>query len=133
MRSDFSNEDIEQRAVDDDKHVLLKSELLNGREHYIIESIPIKEKVRGTNYSKRLIWVDKEYFLPVKTEFYNRKGDLLKTLTQGGIKKISGIWTATKLIMETPNKKTRTLMQYFDITYNVGFKESLFNQSALKR
>jgi outer membrane lipoprotein-sorting protein len=133
MRSDFSNEDIEQRAVDDDEHLLLKSEIINDRDHFVIESTPVQEKSRSTNYSKRIIWIDKEYWLPIKIEYYNNRRQLLKTLTQGGIESIDGIWTSTKLVMETPKKKTRTLMQYFDVAYNVGLEDSLFNQSALKR
>lgn len=133
MRSDFANEDIEQRVVDDDSHTLLEETTLAGKAVYLIESTPIPAKARDTNYSKRHIWVDKDTWLAVQIEYFDRRGRLLKRLKQGGIQQIDNIWTATKLIMETPRKKSRTLMQYTDVEYNVDLADSVFQQSSLKR
>jgi len=133
MRSDFANEDIEQRAVDDDTHALIEESTVNDRPVYVIESTPIPIKVKDSNYAKRRLWVDAEYWLPVKIEYYDKRDRVLKVMTQGGIENINTIWTATKLIMETPRKKSRTLMQYFDVRYDVGLDDSVFEQSSLKR
>ncbi len=133
MRSDFANEDIEARAVDDDTHVLLEETTFDGKAVYVIESTPIPIKAKDSSYSKRKIWVDKAIWLPLQVEFYDKRGKLLKTLLNGGIEEIDGVWTATKLIMETPQRKSRTLMQYHDVTYNSGLGDELFNQSSLKR
>lgn len=133
MRSDFANEDIEQRAVDDDTHTLIEESTLNDRPVYVIESTPIPIKAKDSNYAKRKLWVDAEYWLPVKIEYYDKRDRVLKVMTQGGIENINTIWTATKLIMETPRKKSRTLMQYFDVRYDVGLDDSVFEQSSLKR
>ena len=133
MRSDFANEDIEQRAVDDDSHQLLGTGQFNGRNCYVLESTPIASKAKDSNYAKRKMWIDQEHWLTVKVEYYDKRNRLLKTLIQGGIERIDGIWTATKLIMETPRKRSRTLMQYHDVSYNTGLDDSLFQQNALKR
>ena len=133
MRSDFANEDIEQRAVDDDTHTLVEETTEGDRAVYVIESVPIPIKAADSNYAKRKLWVDKEYWVPVKIEYYDRRDRLLKTMVQGGIENIDGIWTATKLIMETPRRKSKTLMQYFDVAYNVGLTDDAFEQGALKR
>lgn len=133
MRSDFANEDIEQRAVDDDTHTLIEESTLNDRPVHVIESTPIPIKAKDSNYAKRKLWVDAEYWLPVKIEYYDKRGRVLKVMTQGGIENINTIWTATKLIMETPRKKSRTLMQYFDVRYDVGLEDNVFEQSSLKR
>lgn len=133
MRSDFSNEDMEARAIDDDTHELLEESILEGAAVYVIESIPVPEKTKDSNYAKRRIWIDKEKWLVLKIEYYDSRSRLTKQLTQGGFEEIDGIWTATKLIMETPRKKSRTLMQYSNVRYNVGLDDSAFEQSALKR
>lgn len=133
MRSDFANEDIEIRAVDDDTHTLVEETELDGVGVYVVESIPIPEKAKDSNYVKRHVWVDKEKWLALKIEYFDGRDRLIKRLTQGGLEEIDGIWTATKLIMETPRKKSRTLMQYSDVQYNVGLEDSAFDQSALKR
>ncbi len=133
MRSDFANEDIEQRAVDDDTHTLVEETTMNDRAVYVIESVPIPIKAADSNYAKRKLWIDKEYWVPVKIEYYDRRDRLLKTMVQGGIENIDGIWTATKLIMETPRRKSKTLMQYFNVAYNLGLPDDAFEQGTLKR
>lgn len=133
MRSDFANEDIEPRAVDDDTHKFIERTTLNGRDAYLVESVPIPEKAKDSSYAKRKIWVDQETMVVLQVEFFDKRDRLLKRLTQGELKQIDGIWVATKLIMETPRKNSRTLMQYSQIRYNTGLADNVFEQSSLKR
>jgi outer membrane lipoprotein-sorting protein len=131
MRSDLSNEDIETREVDDDTHTLLGDESVSGIDCWIVESIPLKQ--RDSNYAKRILWIGKETFLPVKIDFFNSRDELLKTGWFGGFKQIKGIWTYTKMMFETPSKGSRTLMQYTQYDYNLGLPDPLFEMSVLKR
>jgi hypothetical protein len=131
MRSDFANEDIEKREVDDDEHRLLRSEKFSGADCYVMERIAKKQK--DTNYSKRIVWVRKDIWLPVKIEYYNKRGKHFKTAIYGGYTEIKGIWTVTRIMVETPRKGSKTLMQYDNVDYNIGLSDSLFEQSNLKR
>ena len=131
MRSDFANEDIEKREVDDDEHKLLRYEEFSGVDCYVVERIAKKQK--DTNYSKRIVWVRKDTWLPMKVEYYNKKGKHFKTAIYGGFKEIKGIWTVTKIMAETPRKGSKTLMQYNNVDYNIGLSDSIFEQSNLKR
>lgn len=133
MRSDMANEDIEDRAVDDDLHTLIRSETLSGTDCFVIESVPRPELKKETNYSKRIQFIRKDIFLPVRIDYYDKRGKMLKTGTYGGFEQINGIWTVTKIIVETPRRKTRTLLQRSDIVYNQGLNDALFLQSNLKR
>jgi outer membrane lipoprotein-sorting protein len=118
MRSDFANEDIEKKEVDDDEHRLLRSEEFSWVDCYVVERIAKKQK--DTNYSKRVVWVRKD------TKHF-------KTAIYGGFKEIKGIWTVTKIMTETPRKGSKTLMQYNNVDYNIGLSDALFEQSNLKR
>lgn len=131
MRSDFANEDIEKREVDDDEHRLLRSEEFSGVDCYVVERIANKQK--DTNYSKRIVWVRKDTWLPVKMEYYNKRGKHFKTAIHGGYKKIGGIWTVTKIMVKTPEQNSETLMQYDNIDYDIGLSDAIFEQSHLKR
>jgi hypothetical protein len=133
MRSDMANEDIEDRAVDDDVHTLLGNESVAGADCFVIESVPRPELKKDTNYSKRVQYIRKDIYLPVRIDYYDKRGKLLKTGTHGGFKQIDGIWTITKSIVENPRRKTRTLFQRSDIVYNQGLDSALFLQSNLKR
>ena len=131
MRSDFANEHIEKREVDDDKHMLLHSEEFSGVDCYVLERIAKKQK--DTNYSKRIVWVRKDTWLPMKTEYYNKRNKHFKTAIYGGFKEIKGIWTFTKMMTEAPGKKSKTMMQYDRVDYNIGLSDAIFEQSNLKR
>ena len=131
MRSDFANEDIEKREVDDDEHKILRSEEFSGVDCYVVERVSKKQK--DTNYSKRIVWVRKDTWLPMKVDYYNKRGKHFKTAIYGGFKEIKGIWTFTKIMTETPRKGSKTLMQYDNVDYNIGLSDSLFEQSNLKR
>ncbi len=133
MRSDLANEDIEDRAVDDDVHTLLGSKTVSGALCHIVESVPRKELKKDTNYSKRVQYIRQDIFLPVRIEYYDKRERLLKIGTHGGFEEIDGIWTITKSIVETPARKTRTLFQRQDIVYNQGLDDSLFLKSNLQR
>ena len=133
MRSDLANEDLEARAVDDDIHELKGETSIHAAECYIIESVPRKELKKETNYSKRILYIRKDIYLPSVIEYYDKRGKLLKKATYGGFEEIDSIWTITKIMVETPRRKTRTLIQRSEISYNQGLEKSLFQQSNLIR
>jgi len=133
MRSDFANEDIEERSIDDDTHEFIDTATLGDREVYVVESRPIPIKASESNYAKRRISVDTETFLAHKVEYYDRRDRLIKVLSQDGFERIDGIWTATRLVMETPLRHSRTVLEYTDVRYNLGLPVSAFEQTALKR
>ncbi|MEM8767205.1 MAG: outer membrane lipoprotein-sorting protein [Pseudomonadota bacterium] len=133
MRSDFANEDIESRAVDDDVHTFIETTTFGERDVHVIESRPIPAKAKDSNYALRRTWVDAERWLALKVEYFDKRDRMIKRLSQGGVEEIDGIWTATKLIMETPRKNSRTLMQYSGVRYNMDLTDSVFEQTALER
>ena len=133
MRSDLANEDLEVRAVDDDTHTLLGEQNVHGADCFIIESVPKQELKKETNYSKRILFIRKDIYLPSVIEYYDKRGKLLKKATYGGFQEIDGIWSITRFKFETPRRKTQTLIQRSDIYYNQGLESSLFQQSNLIR
>lgn len=133
MRSCFALEDIEYRSVNADQHRFLRDDKLNGREVWVIESAAVPEKSGETGYGRRVVFVDKEYRLPSRIEYYDRRNRLVKTMMAGDFKKISGIWSAGKMIMQEEGRDSRTLLQYSDVVYNQGLDPSIFDHNSLKR
>ena len=131
MRSDMANEDIEKRAVADDEQNLLRNETVDGKECWVVEYVPVDPSETG--YSKRIAWVRQDIHLPVRIEYYDKRRKLLKTALYGGFQEIDGIWSHTRMIMTTPRKKTRTMVQITDIEYNTGLPDTFFEQSNLTR
>jgi outer membrane lipoprotein-sorting protein len=130
MGSDFNYEDLGDRDLDADVHKLVKEEKFNNRDCYVIESVP---KNKRYMYSKRVGWIDKESLLPVKVDYYDRRGRHIKQLTCSGIEKIDNIWTWTSIKMENIKKKHSTVLEFSDVKYNQKISDDFFTERYLKR
>ncbi len=104
-------------------------ELFQDMECYVVESIP---KDKKDAYSKIVSWVDPKRWIILKAEYYNRRGEHLKTqLLKWEL--IQDIWTATNRVMENHLNGNRTIVTTKDVQYNTGLKEKLFYERTLKR
>jgi outer membrane lipoprotein-sorting protein len=127
--TEFSYADLNTREIDEDTHTFLRKELFQDIECYVVESIP---KDKKDAYSKIVSWIDPERWIILKAEYYNRKGEHLKTqLLKWEL--IHDIWTATNLVMENHLNGNKTIVTTKDVQYNTGLKEKLFYERTLKR
>lgn len=127
--SDFTYEDVSGREVKDETHVLRGEETLVGRPVYRIESVP-KAKA---DYVRRLSWIDRERGLPLKEEYYDIRGELLRTFTADEVREVDGHWTVTRRTMRDAQSGHRTEVAYEEIEYDVGVTEDLFSERYLRR
>jgi len=131
MRSDFANEDISKREVDDDHHELLREEELYNTPCYVVAMHPIQPE--DTNYSRRIVWVRKDMWLPVRVDYYDKSDKLYKRMIYGGFKEIQGIWTSTRQVMKSLVRNSETLLETRKMQYETGLSDEIFRHSDLKR
>ncbi len=127
--SDFTYEDVSGRDIDDDRHDLVKEESVDGRDCFVVKSIPKKQDV---NYSYKLSWIDKESFLPLKEEYYDLSGNLYRVFTAEEIKDIQGIPTVTKRRMRNVQSGHQTEVVFKEVSYDIGLTDRLFTERFLK-
>jgi hypothetical protein len=101
MGSDFSYADMERSDQKSATQKRLPDEELSGVKTYVIESTP---KPGTSSYSKIETWVRQDNFLPLRIRYYEKGGQLLKTLYTKRIKTMEG----RPVILEAQmvNKKT---------------------------
>jgi len=128
--SDFSYEDVSGRDLEDDTYTLRGEESVDGKTVYVLESVPKDGK--SASYSRKVAWIDKETFLPLKEEYYDKRGKLYKTFTADRIETIQGIPTIMKRTMANVQNGHRTEVTFSEVRYNVGLKESLFSERYLR-
>ena len=79
MRSDLSNEDIQNlEDVDEYDSLLQGEENVDGSDCYILERTPKKGK--ETQYSRQVQWVRKDTLLRLRADYYDKKDRLVKKL-----------------------------------------------------
>jgi len=126
--SDFTYEDVSGRAVDDEAHTLLRTEKLNGRPVYVVESKP-KTK---TDYVRRLSWIDRERWLPLKEEYFDARGEKMRVFTANRVEQVDGQWTATARTMKNLQTGHRTEARFDRVKYGVGLQQGLFSERYLR-
>ncbi|RJQ46838.1 MAG: outer membrane lipoprotein-sorting protein [Nitrospiraceae bacterium] len=128
--SDFTYEDVSGRDIEDDNHTLTKEEKLDAKDCYVIKSAP---KAQDVDYAYKLSWIDKGTFLPLKEEYYDKKGELYKVFSADEIKDVKGFPTITKRAMKNLSSGHRTEVTYVKADYNIGIEDSLFSERFLKQ
>ncbi len=130
VNTDYTYEDLQSREVEQDDHRVLREEKVGQYDCWVLESVPKNKK--DSQYSKRVSWIIKEIYLPIKTEFYDSRGRLQKVLTGKKIKKIDGIWTILDAEMRHLKKKHRTLMKTDEIQYNKNVPDEIFTTGYME-
>jgi Outer membrane lipoprotein-sorting protein len=122
--TDFSFEDLEERDVQQFNFKLLGDE--NGQ--WKIESRPHK----ASQYTYSYLWVKKENYTMVKVEAYNKNG-LIRVIDYRDFELASSIWTARTVEVNDITRKSRTILKYDKLEYNLPLKDDDFTLQALRR
>lgn len=127
--SDFTYEDVSGRHWSEDNHTLTGESELNGRAVYVIESVP-KEEYKG--FAKKISYLDKEHLLPLKEEYFDDKGKMIRIFTAEKIEEMDGVLTMTVRKIEDLKKKSHTIVSFSSIDYDMGITEDVFTERYLK-
>jgi len=133
--SDFSYEDLGSgdSFIDDFNAIRLDDEKMESHDCFKLELTRNPES--DISYSRLLVWVIKENYVPVVIDYYNENDPerLEKRLIQSDIQVIDGIPTAKKIIMYNKNDNTKTEMEIIMIEYNLKLDDSMFTERSLKK
>jgi outer membrane lipoprotein-sorting protein len=127
--SDFSYEDVSGRHWSEDDHTLTGESELDGKPVYVIESTP-KEEYDG--FARKLSYIDKGNFLPLKEEYFDDKGEMIRVFTAQKIEEIEGFVTMTVRKMDDLKKGSHTIVTFSSIKYDVGIGDDIFTDRYLK-
>ena len=131
MGSEFSFEDLSSQEVDKYIHKFISDDTVAGRATFKLEQTPTYAK---SGYVRRLTWIDKEHYYPIKIEFYDRKNALLKTLEFSDYQQyLDKFWRAGKMQMQNHQNGKSTDLVWEDYEFKLDLKDSDFSQTALKR
>jgi hypothetical protein len=133
MGSEFAFEDFSGQEFGKYAYRFLREEACPGAEDLmcaVVERYPLYE---NSGYVKQIGWSD-DMHRNYRTEFYNRRCDLLKILTASDFRQyLDHYWRAHKLRMENQLTGKATDLTWDTFKFGVGLSESDFNQNSLKR
>ncbi|MBI3681084.1 MAG: outer membrane lipoprotein-sorting protein [Acidobacteria bacterium] len=131
--SDFSYEDVSGRDVGADSHALLREERLGDSSCYVVQSTP----KAAADFSRKLSWIDKTSWLPLKEEYYDAQNQLARLFTAGKVETIDAggktYPTVVKRTMKNVQSGHRTEVVFESITYDVGIAADVFTERSLQQ
>ena len=134
MGSDFTNDDLVQESniVTDYIHTLLGQENVAGYEAHKIELKPKPEA--AVVWDKVIMWIAVENYVPLKEEYYNERGELIRTMLFSDIKKMGDRIIPAKFeVIEEKKSGHKTVMKLADVTFDKPLKKSVFTKQNLRR
>lgn len=129
--SEFAFEDLTALELGKYDHKYLGEEPCGELVCDVIERIPLYEH---SGYTLLKSWIDREVFQVRRVDYFDRRGDLLKTLTFSDYRQYKDrYWRSHKLEMVNHVNGKSTDLLYGEYTFGVGSTEADFSTGALQR
>lgn len=134
MGSDFTNDDLVKSSsiVDDYSHRILREEEAGGAQAYVLELIPKPDA--AVVWGKILYWVRKSDVIPLKEEFYDERGTLVRVMTFSEVKPLGGRVMPTRWEIRPSDKPGNiTAIVVKSAVYDRPIDPEVFSQRNLQK
>jgi len=125
--SHFYYEDVSGRNTNEDTHELVET----TDTYFVLDNKPKRpELVEFTHYK---MWIHRETFLPVQSEYYNKRGEAYRRYTVSSVARPQGYLTVTEARMEDLQTGGHTTIEYSQVEYDLGLPEDIFTERYLRK
>jgi outer membrane lipoprotein-sorting protein len=133
MGSDFTNDDVvrDSSIVEDYDHQIMTEEVVEGFRAFKIEAVP--KPNAPVVWGKIYFWVRKSDNVPLRKEYYDEKGKLIKLLEFKEIKPMGGRIIPTYMVMHSVLKeKSLTTLRIIKCQFDLAIPDSIFSLRNLQ-
>lgn len=131
MGSEFAFEDLSSQEVEKYTYKYLRDEACGDLTCFVVERYPVD---KNSGYTRQVAWIDQDEYRIHKTEFYDRKKSLLKTLEVSGFTQYLGqYWRPELMAMQNHQTGKSTDLIWSNYAFKVGLDEGDFTKNSLKR
>lgn len=134
MGSDFTNDDLvkESSILEDYTHKLLGTVVVEGQTVYQVEATAKSEA--AVVWGRILYWVRTADFIPLKQEFYDERGKLVRTMSFSDVRSIGGRRLPTRWEMRPQDKPGNfTTIVIKNAQYDETIGAEVFTQRNLQK
>jgi|TARA_R110001592_G_scaffold254129_3_gene517537 outer membrane lipoprotein-sorting protein len=129
--SEFAYEDLLSDEVEKFTYRWLRDEPCEDSICFVVGRKPA---YKDSGYGREIVWIDQDYYRIIKTEFYNLKDELEKTLTLEDYRLYKDkFWRAHVLRMDNIQTGKATVLTFDTYDFQTGLTEQTFSPEALKR
>jgi outer membrane lipoprotein-sorting protein len=134
MGTDLTNDDLVKASsrVDDYNHKIVGDSVIEGRNCWKIEMIPLPQA--AVVWSKVNMWIDKRDYLELRLEFFDEDNKLVNVMQGSDIRTIGGRVMPAKLEMIPVQKKGQeTIIIYNSAIFNQPISVDFFTTQNMKK
>ena len=129
MGSEFSYEDMGSQEPEKFKWKYIEQSKMKKRDIHKMERVPTDEY---SSHSKQVVYSDLEYKNPLKIEYFDKKGELLKVAMFGPYKKLyKGIYRPMKIHIKNVQTKKESILQWKKRKLGAKISKSKFDSTKL--
>lgn len=132
--SDFTNDDLvrESSLVEDYKMSIMDHDSVDKAPTWKIELLP--KPTAPVVWGRILHWIRKADYLPARTEYYDEKGTLVRTMTYSDYKLFGGRkLPATWKMIDNLEPGEYTEMEYLSLIFDSNISDRVFSFQELER
>ena len=129
--SEFTTEDTDTGKLEEYSFNVLEETTTSGREVWKIEMIPSEERAKKTRYSRQVHYVDKERFVTLRSEMYDRYDKEIKRLMAARVELVNDIWMSRSLTMMNLVTNRLSNMAFVEIYTDLAIEDDFLTQRTL--
>jgi hypothetical protein len=129
--TDLSIEDLVPRELDDAEYTRAPDTEIDGTPCFVVEATPHAEM--ESNYSRFLLYVEKEHYVPIRIRYWDRKEVEIKEMRSppASIRLIEHVWVPITATMRHLLEKTQTSMNIDVLVPNPVLPDRFFTERQL--
>ena len=134
VSSEFSYEDLGSEEVADNDHIWIEDTACAHDASLTCAAVESRPKNKKSGYSRRVSFIDLEEYRVHQIDFYNRRGDLEKTLNFEDYKQYEGqFWRAHVMIMKNHQTGKSTKLSWGEYSFRQGLTDRDFTPQGLPK
>lgn len=131
MGSEFAFEDLGSQEIEKYTYKFLREDSCG--EDWPCNVVERTPAYKHSGYTRQVVWAHKEDFRVAKTEYYDRKGSLLKTFTATGYQQyLDHYWRPAEMNMQNHQTGKSTTLRWKDYEFKTGLSSKDFHKSKLQ-
>lgn len=134
MGSDFTNDDLvkESSIIEDYTHTLIGREKEAGFDAYKIQLLPKPDA--PVVWGSITEWIRTDDYVPLRAEYYNERGKLIRTIVFKDIKKMSGRTLPARMeLTQIKNPGSKTVLVLKEVKFDIPVPKSVFTIQNLRK
>ena len=129
--SEFTTEDMDSGKLEEYEINILEQSETGGRQVWKIETIPNAERAKKTRYGRSVMYVDKERYVALRTELYDKYGQEVKRMLASKVEQVNGVWTARSITMMNLVTNRLSNIAILEINTGINIPDEFLTQRTL--